>query len=40
MKAIVNKLLLAGVKFMLEIHLKHLDLHIVVAALSLKTNKE
>ena len=40
MNAIVNKLLLAGDKFMPEMHLKRLYLHIVYVVHLLKIKKE
>ena len=40
MNAIVNKLLLPGEKYILEMHLKSLDLHIVLVVHSLKIKKE
>ena len=40
MNKIVNKFLLAGEKFMPEMHLKEPDLHILLVDHSLKTEKE
>ena len=40
MNKIVNKFLLAGEKFMPEMHLKEPDLHILLVDYSLKTEKE
>ena len=40
MNAVVNKLLLAGDKFMPEMHIRQPDLHIVLVVHSLKIKKE
>ena len=40
MNEIVNKFLLAEDKFMPEMHLRHLDLHIVLVGCLQKTKKE